>query len=107
MELTNIILIFATHFVQYIYSMNIKNVISRQGFTMQQVADKIGITQQAVSQAVNGNPSLSRLKEIADAIGVTVSELLADDPIQPADGEEMVITVSRNVKQIRIKIEET
>lgn len=87
--------------------MNIKNVISRQGFTMQQVADKIGITQQAVSQAVNGNPSLSRLKEIADAIGVTVSELLADDPTQPADGEEMVITVSRNVKQIRIKIEET
>ena len=87
--------------------MNIKNVISRQGFTMQQVADKIGITQQAVSQAVNGNPSLSRLKEIADAIGVTVSELLADDPMQPADGEEMVITVSRNVKTIRIKIEET
>lgn len=61
--------------------MNIKAVISKKGFTMQQVAEKLGITQQAVSQAVNGNPSLSRLKEIADAIGVTVSELVVDEPL--------------------------
>lgn len=60
--------------------MDIKGVISNKGFTMQQVADALGISQQAVSQAVNGNPSLSRLKEIAKAIGVPVSELVADDP---------------------------
>lgn len=63
--------------------MDIKGVINRQGFTMQQVADALGISQQAVSQAVNGNPSLSRLKEIAQAIGVTVSELVADEPAPP------------------------
>lgn len=79
--------------------MNIKAVISRKGFTMQQVADKLGISQQAVSQAVNGNPSLSRLKDIADAIGVTVSELVADDEHSthtatcPHCGHEIEITI--------------
>lgn len=62
--------------------MDIKAVINRKEFTMAQVAEKLGISQQAVSQAVNGNPSLSRLKEIAAAIGVTVSELVADEPPQ-------------------------
>ena len=65
--------------------MDIKGVISNKGFTMQQVADALGISQQAVSQAVNGNPSLSRLKEIAKAIGVPVSELVADDPSYPVE----------------------
>lgn len=80
--------------------MNIKAVISRKGFTMQQVADKLGISQQAVSQAVNGNPSLSRLKDIADAIGVTVSELVSDgEPHSthtatcPHCGHEIEITI--------------
>lgn len=62
--------------------MDIKAVIRRQGFTTAQVAEKLGISQQAVSQAVNGNPSLSRLKEIAAAIGVTVSDLVVDEPPQ-------------------------
>lgn len=62
--------------------MDIKEVIVKQGFTMSQVAEKLGISQQAVSQALNGNPSLSRLKQIAEAIGVTVSELVADEPPQ-------------------------
>lgn len=60
--------------------MDIKKVINEKGFTLVQVAEKLGISQQAVSQAVNGNPSLSRLKEIAAAIGVTVSQLVADNP---------------------------
>jgi predicted transcriptional regulator len=99
LELLDIMLIFAAHFLQKIYSMNIKAVISRKGFTMQQVADKLGISQQAVSQAVNGNPSLSRLKDIADAIGVTVSELVADDEQSthtatcPHCGHEIEITI--------------
>lgn len=59
--------------------MDIKKVINDRGFTLQQVADALGISQQAVSQAVNGNPSLSRLRQIAEAIGVTVSQLVADD----------------------------
>lgn len=33
-----------------------------------------------MSSLINGNPSYSRLKEIADILGITVSELVADAP---------------------------
>lgn len=59
---------------------DIKKKIRECGFTTQQIAEKLNISQQAVSQAINGNPSLSRLEQIAGAIGITVSELVADNP---------------------------
>ena len=59
---------------------DIKKRIRECGFTTQQIAEKLNISQQAVSQAINGNPSLSRLKQIAGVIGITVSELVADNP---------------------------
>ena len=59
---------------------DIKKKIRECGFTTQQIAEKLNISQQAVSQAINGNPSLSRLEQIAGAIGITVSELVADAP---------------------------
>lgn len=59
---------------------DIKKKVRECGFTTQQIAEKLNISQQAVSQAINGNPSLSRLEQIASAIGITVSELVADAP---------------------------
>lgn len=59
---------------------DIKKKIRECGYTSQQIAEKLNISQQAVSQAINGNPSLSRLKQIASAIGITVSELVDDNP---------------------------
>ncbi len=59
---------------------DIKKKIKECGFTTQQIAEKLNISQQAVSQAINGNPSLSRLEQIAGAIGITVSELVSDAP---------------------------
>ena len=73
--------IFAPLFLKDIYCMpDIKKRIRESGFTTQQIAEKLNISQQAVSQAINGNPSLSRLEQIAGAIGITVSELVADNP---------------------------
>ena len=73
--------IFASLFLKDIYCMpDIKKRIRECGYTSQQIAEKLNISQQAVSQAINGNPSLSRLEQIASAIGITVSELVADNP---------------------------
>jgi len=73
--------IFAPLFLKDIYCMpDIKKKIRECGFTTQQIAEKLNISQQAVSQAINGNPSLSRLEQIASAIGITVSELVSDAP---------------------------
>ena len=81
---------------------DIKKKVKELGFTTQQIADKLNISQQAVSQAVNGNPSLSRLMEIAGAMGISVSELVSDTPQQ----DEAVFTVGRDVKTIKIQVEE-
>lgn len=65
--------------------MDIKAVLTSHGVTMKQVAEQLNISQQAVSQAINGNPSLSRLQEIARVVGIPLSELVADNPSQPVE----------------------
>ena len=66
--------------------MSIKEQIQKRGFTISQVAalmtnknGKKGITQSSLSQIINGNPSLDKLKEIASIIGISVSELLQEE----------------------------
>lgn len=45
---------------------------------MKEVADNIGINPITLSQSLNGNPTLSRLTEVAETLGVSVSELFSD-----------------------------
>ena len=69
--------------------MDIKKKIKEAGLTLDKVASKmtktvdgktvVGISQPSLSAIINGNPSYSKLKEIADIIGISVSELVADD----------------------------
>ena len=42
---------------------------------MAEIAEKIGIHPITLSQSLNGNPTLSRLTEVAGALGVDVGEL--------------------------------
>ena len=42
---------------------------------MGMLADKLGITSVSLSQCLSGNPSLKRLQEIADALGVGLLDL--------------------------------
>lgn len=59
--------------------MDIKKAIKESGFTISKVAEKLGIAQPSLTaQLINGTMSLSRAKEIADIIGVSLSELVAD-----------------------------
>ena len=59
--------------------MDLKKRIKDLGFTTSMLAEKLGVSQPAISQAINGNPSLSRLQDIAAAMNVTLSELLSED----------------------------
>lgn len=103
MVVYNIISTFAAQNHQDIYCMpDIKKKIKELGFTTEQIAERLGISQQAVSQSVNGNPTLSRLQEIAGAIGIPVSELVSDLPRQ----DEPVLTIPKGVKEIKIRVEE-
>ena len=65
--------------------LKIKDVAKSKGMTMAQVAEKLGINPITLSQSLNGNPTLSRLTEVADALGVDISELF----VQPR-GEQVI-----------------
>lgn len=60
--------------------MDIKKAIKESGFTISKVAERLGIAQPSLTaQLINGTMSLSRAKEIADILGVSLSELVADE----------------------------
>nr|DAD70463.1 MAG TPA: helix-turn-helix XRE-family like protein [Siphoviridae sp. ctXbO14] len=45
------------------------------GINQTELADKIGLSRVGLSKAINGNPTISTLEKIADALGVPVTEL--------------------------------
>lgn len=71
--------------------MDLKKRIKDLGFTTSMLAEKLGVSQPAISQAINGNPSLSRLQEIAAAMNVTLSELLSEDGTTTTDDSRVTI----------------
>ena len=46
----------------------IKEVIKKQGTTVQELAEKMGISRVGLSQHINGNPSVEVLERIATAL---------------------------------------
>ena len=46
-----------------------------KGITIADIAKQIGISRVNLSNSLNGNPTLSRLKDVAKILGVEVSEL--------------------------------
>ncbi len=59
--------------------MDIKKKIQQRGMTLAQVAEKMEIAAPTLSAICsNTNPKFNSLIKIADAIGITVSELVSD-----------------------------
>lgn len=84
--------------------MNIQAKIKSKGFTVAQVASQMksnwggtGISQGSLSTALNNNPSIGKLKEVADIIGMSLSELVSDYD-RP---EDFIAMVSYNGKNHR------
>lgn len=55
--------------------MRIKELLKQKGITAKELAAKLNLSEGALSQSLNGNPTLERLTQIASALGVSVSEL--------------------------------
>ena len=69
--------------------MRVKEVIKKQGFTLEEVAKAMNSTRSAVSQIVNGNPTVGKLEEIAKIIGVSRGEFFLDE-MPKQDGSSFV-----------------
>lgn len=59
--------------------LRIKEILKSKNITQTELAEKLGITQVALSKTLNGNPTVETLQKIADALGVHVSDLFTPD----------------------------
>ncbi len=81
--------------------MRIKELLKEKGLTAKELAAKLGMTETGLGIAISdkGNPSLKRLQEIADALGVPITELFQKptegDFACPHCGAALRITVQR------------
>lgn len=60
-------------------ALRIKEIAKAKGITMAEIADKMGINPVNLSSSLNGNPTLNRLQEVADILGVDVSDLFSKE----------------------------
>ena len=55
--------------------LRIKDICREQGIMLKDLAKQLGLTEVGLSKSINGNPTIGRLEEIANALGVPVTEL--------------------------------
>lgn len=55
--------------------LRIKELIKSKGMTIEEAADKIGISRSGLNQHIAGNPSVETLERIASALEVPVTDL--------------------------------
>lgn len=86
----------------------------QRGLTMSDIAKKVGISRVNLSNSLNGNPTLSRLTEVAKILGVEVSELFKPASTQKVvsgylecDGRIIKINSIEQLKQIIEEIDNT
>lgn len=91
----------------------IKELCKEKHITMAEIAAKIGIKPITLSQSLNGNPTLSRLQEVASALGVDISELF-EQPVKSKvfgclylNGEPVIIESKEDVEKLLKKLEQT
>lgn len=58
-------------------SAKIKELCKSKGIQQKDLAQKMGIAPESLSRAINGNPQLSTIENLAEALDVDVSELFA------------------------------
>ena len=78
----------------------IKEAMKRYGTSVNEIAEKMGISRVTLSTHINGNPSTEVLLRIADAIGCPVTELF-EQPKKDA----LTLNCPHCGKSINIKIE--
>ena len=61
--------------------LRVQEISKQQGISMQILAQRLGITYQALYAAVSGNPTIGKLNEIAKALGVSIVDLIEEEKV--------------------------
>ena len=85
--------------------MDIKGVVKAHGFTLVEVADKMGITKGGISQIVNGSPNVKTLRTIAEIVGCKVGDFFADEVSEPSESSASVLRCPHCGAEIHVTLE--
>lgn len=59
--------------------MDVKTIVKQHGFTLKDVAEKMGISRVTLTQNLQRNPTVNTLQRIADVIGCRVGDFFRDE----------------------------
>ena len=59
--------------------MDVKSIIKQRGYTIEQVAERMGVTRVTLTQNLSRNPTINTLQRIAEAIGCKVGDFFLDE----------------------------
>lgn len=59
--------------------LKIKEIMQEKGISVTQMSKKLGVTRQSFYRCLNGNPTMNRLKKIADILDVSPKDLFGDE----------------------------
>ena len=60
-------------------ALRVKEIARAKGITMNEIAEQMGINPVNLSSSLNGNPTLNRLQEVANILGVEISDLFTKE----------------------------
>ncbi|WP_300728172.1 helix-turn-helix domain-containing protein [uncultured Bacteroides sp.] len=69
--------------------LRIKEIMRDKNITVQELADKMGVTSSCISRYINGNPTVSTLYKIAEALEVSINDLFNEQE-QSLEGYLMI-----------------
>lgn len=86
-------------------SHKVKELCRNKGITIKELAEKMGIAPESLSRAINGNPQLSTIRKIAEALGVSITDMFdrSDDEllaIVVCAGKTQTATTKAELKKI-------
>lgn len=93
----------------------IKEILKDRGMTMQQLAERLGIHRTNLSTSLSGNPTLSRLEDIAIILDVQLKDLFKEDEgvcqkklngFVEFDGEIFRINAVEDLEELLKKVKE-
>lgn len=59
---------------------NLREICKRKGLKLADIADRMGVGQSNLITSLKGNPTITKLEDVANALQVSVSELLTKRP---------------------------
>lgn len=78
--------------------LDIKRALREHNMTQVELCKKTGLLTQNMSPIINGNPTISKLMQIAEGIGCDITDLFYPDPAEEAEERKKALESAKNSK---------